>query len=155
MNRLVHLVFAALLLVPAAGRAEQNHAWEVVCPIDETTGERQCYVSLFTADKDRGAWLSVAVYILEGTHEIQVTGNGKNYDIAEINAGTDTTIVTDYCNGSYCIFVNAGDIVDQFVKGSRAFVRMTDGTDRESLEERISLMGFTKAHREYLRVISR
>ena len=85
-----------------------------------------------------------------GWNEIQVNGSGEAYSSAEINAQSDTTIVTDYCYGSYCVFVQADDLVEQFRRGTRADIRLYNGLGKLSAKECVSLLGFTAAYERYL-----
>ncbi len=151
MTRVGLLVICLVFLATVAGlRAEQSDQWEVVCDHDGPTAESQCYLSFFAEDKASGTWLGIAVQRLNGGHEIQVTSNGEAYSRAEINVQSDTTIVTDYCYGSYCVFVQADELVDQFRDGTRADIRLYDGLGKASIKERVSLLGFTTAHERYL-----
>ena len=97
--------------------------------------------------------MGVAVQILNGAHEIQVTSSGSAYHGAEIDAEPDVTTYTDYCYGSYCVFVHAEGLVERFKSENRMDVRLFNGTTRPSIEKRISLLGFTAAYEEYLRRI--
>ena len=56
MKRLGLLVIG-LVLLAAAGRAEEADQWKVVCDHDGLTAESRCYVSIFTEDKALGTWL--------------------------------------------------------------------------------------------------
>ncbi len=151
MTRMGLLVIGLVLLAAAAtASAEQTARWKVVCDHDGTTAASRCFLSFFAEDKASGNWLGIAVQRLNGSHEIQVTGNGGAYSRAEINAQSDTTIVTDYCYGTYCVFVQADELVEQFRKGSRADVRLYNGSGKASVKERVSLLGFTSAHETYL-----
>ncbi len=71
-----------------------------------------------------------------------MTSSGEAYSRAEINVQSDTTIVTDYCYGTYCVFVHADELVEQFRKGTRADVWLYNGFGKASVKERISLQGF-------------
>jgi invasion protein IalB len=151
MKRLGLLVIGLVFLAANTGvRAEQAARWRVVCDHDDTTAESVCYLSFFTEDKALGTWLGIAVQRLNGWHEIQVTSSGEAYSSAEINAQSDTTIVTDYCYGSYCVFVQADELVEQFRRGTRAEIRLYNGLGKLSAKERVSLLGFTAAHESYL-----
>ncbi len=145
MKRLGLLVIG-LVLLAAAGRAEETDQWKVVCDHDGLTPESRCYLSFFTEDKASGTWLGIAVQRLNGLHEIQVTSSGEAYSSAEINAQSDTTIVTDYCYGSYCVFVQADELVEQFRRGTRADIRLYNGFGKLSAKERVTLLGFTAAY---------
>jgi invasion protein IalB len=151
MKRLGLLILGAMVLVGAAGagRAEQTDRWKVTCAHDQVSAETQCHVAFFTESNEAGGWLGVAVQFLDGGHEIQVTSAGRNYSSAEIGVRTDTITVTDYCYGSYCVFVNADELVEQFRKGHRANIRLYSGRAGPSIERRVSLMGFTEAYEEY------
>ncbi len=149
MKRLGLLVIG-LVLLAAAGRAEEADQWKVVCDHDGLTAESRCYLSFFTEDKALGTWLGIAVQRLNGWNEIQVNGSGEAYSGAEINAQSDTTIDTDYCYGSYCVFVQADDLVEQFRRGTRADIRLYNGFGKLSAKERVSLLGFTAAYERYL-----
>ncbi len=145
------IVISLVLFAAAAGvRAEQIDKWKVVCDYDGLTAEPQCYLSFSAEDKASGTWLGIAVQRLHGWHEIQVTSNGEAYSSAEINVQSDTTIVTDYCYGSYCVFVQADELVEQFRKGKRADIRLYNGLGKASVKKRVSLLGFTAAHEKYL-----
>ncbi len=139
-----------LLAAVATARAEQTARWKVVCDHDGTTAASQCFLSFFAEDKASGNGLGIAVQRLNGSHEIQVTSNGGAYSRAEINAQSDTTSVTDYCYGTYCVFVHAEELVEQFRKGMHADVRLYYGLGKASVKERVSLQGFTAAHETYL-----
>jgi hypothetical protein len=149
MKRLGLLVIV-LVILAAAGRAEEADQWKVVCDHHGLTAESRCYVSIFTEGKALGTWLGIAVQRLNGWNEIQVNGSGEAYSSAEINAQSDTTIVTDYCYGSYCVFVQADDLVEQFRRGTRADIRLYNGFGKLSAKERVSLLGFTAAYERYL-----
>ncbi len=151
MTRAGFPVIGLVLLAAAAGaRAEQPDQWEAVCDHNGLTAESQCYLSFFAEDKASGNGLGIAVQRLHGSHEIQVTSKGEAYSRAEINVQSHTTIVTDYCYGSYCVFVQADELVEQFRKGLRANVRLYNGLGKASVKERVSLLGFTAAHENYL-----
>ncbi len=79
-----------------------------------------------------------------------MNGSGEAYSGAEINAQSNTTIDTDYCYGSYCVFVQADDLVEQFRRGTRADIRLYNGIGKLSAKERVSLLGFTAAYESYL-----
>ena len=151
MTRAGFLVIGLVLLAAGAtARAEQTARWKVVCDHDGPTAESQCYLSFFAEDKASGNWLGIAVQRLNGWHEIQVTSSGEAYSRAEINAQSDTTIVTDYCYGTYCVFVQADELVEQFREGTRADIRLYNGLGKASVKEQVSLLGFTAAHERYL-----
>ena len=151
MKCLGFIVISLVLFATAASvRAEQIDQWKVVCDHVRPTAESQCYLFFFAEDKASGHGLGIAVQRLNGWHEIQVTSNGEAYSRAEINVQSDTTIVTDYCYGSYCVFVQADELVEQFRKGMRADVRLYNGLGKASVKERVSLQGFTAAHENYL-----
>ena len=139
-----------IFVAAATAGAEQTAPWKVVCNDDGTTAASRCFLSFFAEDKTSGNGLGIAVQRLNGGHEIQVTSNGEAYSRAEINVQSDTTIVTDYCYGSYCVFVQADELVEQFRKGTRADVRLYNGLGKASVKERVSLQGFTAAHENYL-----
>ncbi len=138
------------LLVSTAAQAEAPDSWRVVCDHDATAQEPLCHVAMLAHDDSNGAWLGVAVQILNGSHEVQVTSSGHIYRSAEIDAEPDTTTYTDFCYGSYCVFVHAEDLVDRFRSESRMNVRLFNGQTAPSIEKRISLLGFNKAYKEYL-----
>ncbi len=151
MTRAGFLVIGLVILVAAAtAGAEQTAPWKVVCNDDDTTAASRCFLSFFAEGKAGGNGLGIAVQRLHGSHEIQVTSSGEAYSRAEINVQSDTTIVTDYCYGSYCIFVQADELVEQFRKGMHADVRLYNGLGKASVKERVSLQGFTAAHENYL-----
>jgi len=143
----------ALLLSTSAGADRPESSWRVVCDQDATAQEPLCHISTFSQDKTNGIWLGIAVQILNGTHEVQVTSGGSAYHSAEIDAEPETTTYTDYCYGSYCVFVHAEGLVQRFKSENRMNVRLFNGTTKPSIEKRISLLGFTKAYEEYLRRI--
>ncbi len=117
MTRVGLLVIGLVLLVAAAAAsAEQTARWKVVCDHDDTTAASHCYLSFFAEDKASGNWLGIAVQRLHGSHEIQVISNGEAYSRAEINVQSDTTNVTDYCYGTYCVFVRADELVPEPVR---------------------------------------
>jgi invasion protein IalB len=145
------IVISLVLFAAAAGvRAEQTARWKVVCNDDDTTAASRCFLSFFAKGKAGGNGLGIAVQRLHGSHEIQVTSSGEAYSRAEINVQSDTTIVTDYCYGTYCVFVQADELVEQFRKGMHADVRLYNGLGKASVKERVSLQGFTAAHETYL-----
>ena len=151
MTRAGFLVIGLVILVAAAtAGAEQTAPWKVVCNDDDTTAASRCFLSFFAKGKAGGNGLGIAVQRLHGSHEIQVTSSGEAYSRAEINVQSDTTIVTDYCYGTYCVFVQADELVEQFRKGTRADVWLYNGFGKASVKERISLQGFTAAHETYL-----
>ena len=151
MTRAGFLVIGLVLLAAAATvSAEQTARWKVVCNDDDTTAASRCFLSFFAEGKAGGNGLGIAVQRLHGSHEIQVTSNGGAYSRAEINVQSDTTIVTDYCYGTYCVFVQADELVEQFRKGMHADVRLYNGLGKASVKERVSLQGFTTAHENYL-----
>lgn len=157
MTRLVLLLAGFLLLLSSAtqaqGAAQGTGTWRMVCDHDATAQEPLCHVSIFTQDQRNGAWLGVAVQILNGSHEVQVTSSGNVYHSAEIDGAADITTYTDYCYGSYCVFVHAENLVERFKSQNRVDIRMFNGSARPSIEKRISLIGFTKAYEEYLQHI--
>lgn len=151
MIRLALFLAGFALLISTSAEADRpGSSWRVVCDQDATAQEPLCHVSIFAQDKTNGAWLGIAVQILNGTHEVQVTSSGSAYHSAEIDAEPDTTTYTDYCYGSYCVFVHAEHLVERFKSENRMNVRLFNGTTRPSIEKRISLLGFTKAYEEYL-----
>ncbi len=151
MTRAGFVVIGLVILVAAAtAGAEQTAPWKVVCNDDDTTAASRCFLSFFAEGKAGGNGLAIAVQRLNGSHEIQVITNGGVYSRAEINAQSDTTIVTDYCYGSYCVFVQADELVEQFRKGTRADVWLYNGFGKASVKERVSLQGFNAAHETYL-----
>ena len=154
MTRLALLIAGLVLLLSAPAGAEvPGSAWRVVCDQDATAQEPLCHVSTFAQDPSSGAWMGVAVQILNGAHEVQVTSSGSVYHGAEIDADPDVTSYTDYCYGSYCVFVHAENLVERFKSEERMNVRLFNGTTKPSIEKRISLLGFTKAYEEYLQRI--
>ena len=153
MTRSAFLIATLALLLSSATAAEHPESWRVVCDHDATAQEPLCHVSIFAQDESNGAWLGVAVQILNGTHEVQVTSSGQVYNSAEIDAEPDATTYTDYCYGSYCVFVHAEGLVERFKSENRMDVRLFNGTVRPSIEKRITLLGFTKAYEEYLKRI--
>ena len=154
MTRLALLIAGLALLISTSAEADRpGSSWRVVCDQDATAQEPLCHVSTFAQDETNGAWLGIAVQILNGMHEVQVTSSGSAYHSAEIDAESDTTTYTDYCYGSYCVFVHAENLVNKFKSENRVNVRLFNGTTRPSIEKRISLLGFTKAYEEYLRRI--
>ncbi len=151
MKRLGLLVIGLVFLAANTGvRAEQAARWKVVCDHVRPTAESQCYLFFFAEDKASGHGLGIAVQRLNGWHEIQVTSNGEAYSRAEINVQSDATIVTDYCYGTYCVFVQADELVEQFREGMCADIRLYNGLGKASVKERVSLQGFTAAHENYL-----
>ncbi len=146
----VGLLVIGLFSLAAAAAAEQPARWEAVCNHDDATATSPCFVSFFDEDKASGNGLGIAVQLLDGWYEIQVSSNGGPYSRAEINIQSDTTIVTDYCYDTYCVFVRAKELVEQFRKGWRADVRLYNGLGKASIKERVSLRGFTAAHEDYL-----
>ena len=150
MTRLRFVLALVFLAISAGVDAEQTARWKVVCDHNGSTAVSHCYLSFLTGDKAKGNWLGIAIQRLNGSHEIQVASNGEAYSRAEINVHSDTTIVTDYCYGSYCVFVQADELVEQFRKGAYADIWLYDGHGKASSRERVSLLGFTKAHEEYL-----
>jgi invasion protein IalB len=154
MTRLAFFIAGlALLLSAPVGAERPGSSWRVVCDQDATAQEPLCHISTFAQDTASGAWMGVAVQILNGAHEIQVTSSGSAYHGAEIDAEPDVTTYTDYCYGSYCVFVHAEGLVERFKSENRMDVRLFNGTTRPSIEKRISLLGFTAAYEEYLRRI--
>jgi invasion protein IalB len=150
MTRVALLVAGLILLLSSAARAERPGAWRVVCDHDATAREPLCHVAVLAQDERNGNWVGVAVQILNGAHEVQVTSSGSLYHSAEIDAEPHTTTYTDYCYGSYCVFVHAESLVERFKSESRVNVRMFNSETTPSIEQRISLLGFTKAYEEYL-----
>ncbi len=150
MSPMALLAAGLTLLVSATAQAEVPESWRVVCDHDTTAHEPLCHVAILAQDQSNGAWLGVAVQILNGSHEVQVTSSGKIYRSAEIDAEADTTTYTDYCYGSYCVFVHAEDLVARFKSQSRVNVRLFNGQTTPSIEKRVSLLGFKKAYEEYL-----
>ena len=153
MARWSFLIAALALLITTQAVAERSGAWRVVCDQDATTQESLCHVSTFAQDQANGAWLGVAVQILNGAHEVQVTSSGDDYHSAEIDSDPQTTTYTDYCYGSYCVFVHAEDLVERFKSQNRMSIRLFNGATRPSVEKRVSLLGFTKAYEEYMQLI--
>lgn len=154
MKRLALLLTALSLLLCAPARAGQPASWRVVCDEDASVLEPLCHIALFSQDETDGAWLGVAVQILNGSHEIQVTSAGDSYRSAEIDVTRDVTTVTDYCYGSYCVFVHAEDLVKQFKSARAARVRLYDGAPSAMVERQVTLRGFTKAYEDYLKRIA-
>lgn len=146
----IALVAALGSFAGQAARAARADGWTVVCTPGETSGASPCYLSFVTGDRASGNWLGIAVHHVEGVPEVQVTSGGHAYSRAEINARSDVTIVTDYCYGSYCVFVQADELVEQFREGARADVWLYNGSDRPAVGDRVSLLGFTKAYERYL-----
>ena len=154
MTRLAFLIAGLALLLSTTAAAERpGPSWRVVCDHDATAREPLCHVSTFAQDKSNGTWLGIAVQILNGTHEVQVTSSGEAYHSAEIDADAEATSYTDYCHGSYCVFLHAESLVERFKAESPMKVRLFNGTTRPSIEKRISLLGFTEAYEEYRRRI--
>lgn len=154
MTRLALFIAGLVLLMSTAAEADRSgSSWRVVCDHDATAQKPLCHISIFAQDEGNGAWLGIAVQILNGMHEIQVTSSGSAYHSAEIDAEPDTTTYTDYCYGSYCVFVHAESLVERFKSETRMNVRLFNGTTKPSIEKHISLLGFTKAYEEYLRRI--
>ncbi len=154
MTRLALLIAGLALLISTSAEADRpGSSWRVVCDNDATAQEPLCHVAIFAQDKANGSWLGIAVQILNGMHEIQVTSSGSAYHSAEIDAEPDTTTYTYYCYGSYCVFVHAESLVERFKSETRMNVRLFNGTTKPSIEKHISLLGFTKAYEEYLRRI--
>ncbi len=152
MTRLALFIAGLVLLMSTAAEADRSgSSWRVVCDNDATAQKPLCHVSIFAQDEGNGAWLGVAVQILNGMHEVQVTSSGSVYHSAEIDAEPDVTTYTDYCFGSYCVFVHAESLVERFKSENRMNVRLFNGTTRPSIEKPISLLGFTEAYEEYLR----
>ena len=152
MTRLALFIAGLVLLMSTAAEADRSgSSWRVVCDNDATAQKPLCHVSIFAQDEGNGAWLGIAVQILNGTHEVQVTSSGSVYHSAEIDAEPDVTTYTDYCFGSYCVFVHAESLIERFKSENRMNVRLFNGTTRPSIEKRISLLGFTEAYEEYLR----
>jgi invasion protein IalB len=143
----------AVLLSTAATADRTASSWRVVCDQDATAQEPLCHISTFAQDKANGAWMGVAVQILNGAHEVQVTSSGSVYHSAEIDAEPETTTYTDYCYGSYCVFVHAETLVERFKSENRMNVRLFNGKTSPSIERHISLLGFSEAYEEYLRRI--
>jgi invasion protein IalB len=150
MSRVALLVAGLILLMSSAARADRPGSWRVVCDNDVTAHEPLCHISTLAQDQSNGGWISVAVQILNGSHEVQVTSSGNAYHSAEIDAEPHTTTYTDYCYGSYCVFVHAESLVERFKSESRVNVRLFNGAATPSIEQHISLLGFTKAYDEYL-----
>jgi len=150
MTRLTLLALGFLLLLPSPLQAERPGSWRVVCHQDATAHEPLCHVSTLARDQRTGSWIGVAVQILNGSHEVQVTSGGSLYHSAEIDAEPHTTTYTDYCYGSYCVFVHAESLVERFKSESRVNIRLFNGSTTPSIEQRISLLGFTKAYEDYL-----
>jgi len=150
MTRVALLVAGLILLLSSAARADRPGSWRVVCDHDATAHEPLCHVSILAQDERNGGWIGVAVQILNGSHEVQVTSGGSLYHSAEIDAEPHTTTYTDYCYGSYCVFVHAESLVERFKSESRVNIRLFNGATAPSIEQRISLLGFSKAYEEYL-----
>lgn len=151
MTRLGILVVSlAFLAVSAGARAEQAADWAVVCDDSDPAAVSHCYLSLLAGSIGKGDWLGIAVQHLNGAHEVQVTGAGESFGRAEINVQGDTIIVTDYCYDSYCVFVQADELVEQFRKGEGVDISLYDGRGAAAVKEHVTLIGFTRAHRNYL-----
>lgn len=151
MTRLGILVVSlAFLAVSAGARAEQAADWAVVCDNSDPAAVSHCYLSLLAGSIGKGDWLGIAVQRLNGAHEVQVTGAGESFGRAEINVQGDTIIVTDYCYDSYCVFVQADELVEQFRKGEGVDISLYDGRGAAAVKEHVTLIGFTRAHRTYL-----
>jgi len=152
--RVWQVVIGFVVLVTAldafAGQAAQTDRWTVVCPEGATTAAPSCYLSFVTGNRASENWLGIAVHLVEGVPEVQVSSSGHDFSRAEINARSDTTIVTDYCYGAYCVFVEADELVEHFREGARADVWLYNGSDRPAVEDKVSLLGFTKAYQSYL-----
>lgn len=146
------LVCLGLLLVAPASlaRAGETDGWSVVCGEAEPSDAPHCYVSFLAGDMGADAWLGVAVQRLNGPYEVQVTGNGTDFGRAEINLRGDTIIVTDYCYESYCVFVQADELVRQFRRGDGVDISLYDGRGAAAVQESVSLHGFTRALNSYL-----
>lgn len=150
MTRVALLLAGLMLLLSSAARADRPASWRVVCDHHATAREPLCHVAILAQDKSSGNWIGVAVQILNGSHEVQVTSGGSLYHSAEIDAEPHTTTYTDYCYGSYCVFVHAESLVERFKSESRVNVRLFNGAAAPSIEQHVSLLGFTKAYEEYL-----
>lgn len=150
MTRVALLLAGLMLLLSSAARADRPGSWRVVCDHDATAREPLCHVAILAQDERSGDWVGVAVQILNGSHEVQVISGGRLYHSAEIDAEPHTTTYTDYCYGSYCVFVHAESLVERFKSESRVNVRLFNGATTPSIEQHISLLGFTKAYEEYL-----
>ena len=149
--RVWQLVMGFIVMVTALDAfAEQTDRWAVVCPDGDPAAASSCYLSFEAGDRASESWLGIAVHHVEGVPEVQVTSNGHAYSRAEINARSDTTVVTDYCYGTYCVFVQADELVEQFRKGARARVWLYNGGDHAPVNESVSLMGFSRAYESYL-----
>jgi invasion protein IalB len=149
--RVWQLVIGFVILVTSFGvLADKDEGWSVICDHGRTASATPCYLSFVAGNRASGNWLGIAVSNVEGEPEIQVTSSGHAYSRAEINARSDTTIVTDYCYGSYCVFVQADELVEQFREGTRADIWLYDGNDEAPVKESVSLQGFTKAYESYL-----
>lgn len=149
MTRLV-LSLAAVLLLTSSAVARDGGDWRMVCDHDATAQEPLCHVSTFIQDERNGHWLGIAVQVLNGSHEVQVTSSGSAYHSAEIDGATDLTTYTDYCYGSYCVFVHAENLVERFKARNGVQIRLYNGATTPLIEKRVSLIGFTKAYEEYL-----
>ena len=149
--RVWQVVIGFVVLVTAldafASQAAPADRWTVVCPDGATPS---CYLSFVTGNRASDNWLGIAVHLVEGVPEVQVSSSGHEFSRAEINARSDTTIVTDYCYGAYCIFVQADELIEHFREGDRADVWLYNGSNRPAVEDKISLSGFTKAYQSYL-----
>ena len=152
--RVCQVVLGFVVLVAAfdafAAQAAPADSWTVVCPGGATTAAPSCYLSFVTGDRASENWLGIAVHLVEGVPEVQVSSGGHEFSRAEINARSDTTIVTDYCYGAYCVFVQADELVEHFQEGALADVWLYNGSDRPAVADKISLLGFTKAYQSYL-----
>jgi invasion protein IalB len=144
-------MFGIVILVSSfAARADQVQGWNLICDHGGAATASPCYLSFMAGDRASGKWLGIAVSNVEGEPEIQVTSSGNAYSRAEINARSDTTIVTDYCYGSYCVFVQADELIEQFREGARADIWLYNGNGLAPTQESVSLRGFTKAYETYL-----
>ncbi len=85
----IGLLVIGLVLLAAAGRAEETNQWKVVCDHDGLTAESRCYLSFFTEDKALGTWLGIAVQRLNGWHEIQVSERPLSHPQAAIASGSN------------------------------------------------------------------
>ena len=149
MTRVV-LWLAGVLLLTSPAAATESGTWRMVCDHDATAQEPLCHVSTFIQDERNGHWLGIAVQVLNGSHEVQVTSSGNAYHSAEIDGASDLTTYTDYCYGSYCVFVHAENLVERFKARNGVKVRLYNGATVPLVEQRISLIGFTKAYEAYL-----
>ena len=153
MRTFAFLAVAGLALIAADTRAEPTNAWRLVCQHDASVGEPRCHVAFFADSQSGRPWVAMAVEVHDGAPEIQVTAKGQAFRSAEIDVIADTTVMTDYCYESYCVFVNAQDLIEQFRAKTGASVRIYNGADRPAVEQRVSLMGFSRAYDEYLTVV--